>query len=174
MELKDVIVKRRSVKAYIPDMVPQELIDQVVDAGLRAACGKGARSQVIIAVKDKEMRDKISACNAAIMGLPEGKDPFYGAPVIIVVIAKADVPTAPYDGACSLQNMMLMATELGLGSCWIHRCKQEFEGDLGKEILAKIGLEGNYEGVGHLALGYAAEGSEREFPVGEGRCFQIG
>ena len=171
-ELKDVIMSRRSCRAYKPDMVPQDLIDQVVESGLNAACGKGAQSSVIITVTDKEMRDKISEVNRQIMGVEN--DPFYGAPVILVVIADKSVPTAPYDGACSLENMMLTAADLGLGSCWIHRCKQEFEGDLGKEILAKIGLEGDYEGVGHLALGYAREDiAPRPKTIKEGRSFKI-
>ena len=170
-EFKEIINSRRSCRAYKPDMVPQELIDEVVDAGLKAACGKGAQSSVIITVTDPEMREKISQANRQIMGVPT--DPFYGAPVILVVIADKSVPTAPYDGACSLENMMLMAQELGLGSCWIHRCKQEFEGELGKEILAKIGLEGDFEGVGHLALGYKATDEVKPKEIKAGRSFKI-
>lgn len=154
--LSDLIKERRSIKKYKADvMVEEELIDKVIEAGLYAASGRGKQSPVIIAVTDKELRDKIAEKNCQIGGFQEGFDPFYGAPVILIVIADATVNTAVYDGSLALGNMMLMAHELGLGSCWIHRAKEEFEDDFGKEILSRLGIEGDYVGVGHLALGYA-------------------
>ena len=154
--LSDLIKERRSIKKYKADvMVEEELIDKVIEAGLYAASGRGKQSPVIIAVTDKELRDKIAEKNCQIGGFQEGFDPFYGAPVILIVIADAMVNTAVYDGSLALGNMMLMAHELGLGSCWIHRAKEEFEDDFGKEILSRLGIEGDYVGVGHLALGYA-------------------
>ena len=113
------------------------------------------QSPVIIAVTNKELRDKIAEKNRQIGGFPEGMDPFYGAPVILIVIADANVNTPVYDGSISLANMMLMAHDLGLGACWIHRAREEFEDDFGKEILKDLGIEGEFVGVGHLALGYA-------------------
>ena len=80
-------------------------------------------------------------------------DPFHNAPVIILVIAK-NVPTAVYDGSCVIDNMLNAAYSLGLGACWIHRAKEEMESDFGKKLLAKLGLEGDYIGIGHVALGY--------------------
>ena len=154
--LSDLIKERRSIKKYKADvMVEEELIDKVIEAGLYAASGRGKQAPVIIAVTDKELRDKIAEKNCQIGGFQEGFDPFYGAPVILIVIADATVNTAVYDGSLALGNMMLMAHELGLGSCWIHRAKEEFEDDFGKEILKDLGIEGDYVGVGHLALGYA-------------------
>ena len=154
--LSDLIKERRSIKKYKADvMVEEELIDKVIEAGLYAASGRGKQAPVIIAVTDKELRDKIAQKNCQIGGFQEGFDPFYGAPVILIVIADAMVNTAVYDGSLALGNMMLMAHELGLGSCWIHRAKEEFEDDFGKEILSRLGIEGDYVGVGHLALGYA-------------------
>jgi nitroreductase len=58
-------------------------------------------------------------------------------------------------------NMMNAAADLGIASCWIHRAKEEFESEEGKAILKKLGIEGNYEGIGNLILGYAAK------PAGE-------
>lgn len=154
--LLDLMKERRSIKKYKPDVtVPDELIDKVIEAGLYAASGRGKQSPVIIAVTNKELRDKIAEKNCQIGGFGEGFDPFYGAPVILIVIADATVNTPVYDGSISLANMMLMAHNLGLGSCWIHRAKEEFEDDFGKEILKDLGIEGDYVGVGHLALGYA-------------------
>ena len=101
------------------------------------------------------MRDKISEMNRQIGGWSEGFDPFYGAPVILVVLADKSCPTAVYDGSLVMGNLMLEAYEQGIGSCWIHRAKEEFESEEGKEILKSLGINGDYEGIGHCALGYA-------------------
>ena len=147
------IYSRRSVRSYQPDMLPKEIIERIVTAGTYAATGMNHQSPVILAVTNKEMRDKLSAMNARILG-KEGDDPFYGAPVVLVVLADKDMPTFLYDGSLVIGNMMLAAEELGIGSCWIHRAKEEFESDEGKEILSSLGIAGNYEGIGHLILGY--------------------
>ncbi|MBP5417356.1 MAG: nitroreductase family protein, partial [Clostridiales bacterium] len=91
-----------------------------------------------------------------VFGWGEDMDPFYGAPVILVVLANKDVPTYMYDGSLVMGNLMNAAESLGVASIWIHRAKEEFESDFGKALLAKLGIEGNYEGIGHCALGYAA------------------
>ena len=113
--------------------------------------------EIIIAVTDKELRDKISEENRKIGGWDEGFDPFYNAPVILIVLADKDVPTYMYDGSLVMGNLMNAAESLGVGSIWIHRAKEEFESEFGKKILENLGIEGNYEGIGHCALGYAAE-----------------
>ena len=91
------------------------------------------------------------------MGAPEGMDPFYGAPVILIVLADKSVPTHVYDGSLVMGNLMNAAQSLGVASIWIHRAKEEFESGFGKKLLADLGIEGEYEGIGHCALGYAAE-----------------
>lgn len=160
-ELSKIIKERRSIRKFKSDAVSKELIKQIAEAGLYAANGKGLQSPKIIAVTNKELRDRISEANRQIGGWAEGFDPFYGAPVIFIVIADKSAFTAVYDGSLTLGNMMLKAHELGLGSIWIHRAKQEFEGGIGREILDKLGIEGEYEGIGHLAVGYA----DGEYPV---------
>ena len=148
------IKTRRSVRKYKPDPVPRELIEQVLEAGTYAATGRGQQSPVIVAVTNKDLREKITKLNAEIFGRP-GFDTFYGAPVILIVAANKANTTAIYDGALVLGNMMLEAHELGLGSCWIHRCKEAMDSELYKDLFKKLGIVGDYEGVGHLALGYA-------------------
>ena len=113
------------------------------------------QSSIIIAITNKETRDKLSKLNAKIMGADI--DPFYGAPVVLVVLAKKDIPTHVYDGSLVMENLMLAANSLGIGSCWIHRAKEEFETDEGKEILKSLGIEEEYEGIGHCILGYKDE-----------------
>ena len=146
------IKTRRSIRKYKPDMVPKEIIDQIVEAGTYAATGMNRQSPIIIAVTNKEMRDRLSRMNAAIMGVDS--DPFYGAPAVLIVLADRSSANYLYDGSLVMGNLMLAAHALGVGSCWIHRAKQEFESPEGKEILKSLGIEGDYEGIGHCILGY--------------------
>lgn len=165
------ILTRRSVKKYKSAPVPQEIIDKIINAGLYAANGMGAQSPIIIQVTNKEMRDKLSKMNADVMGA--NTDPFYGAPAVLVVLADKNRPTAVYDGSLAMGNLMLAAHALGIGSCWIHRAKEEFESEDGKEILKSLGIEGEYVGIGHCILGYA-DGEPK--PAAErkpGRVFKI-
>ena len=148
------MISRRSVKAYKPDMVPMELIEEVVKAGTYAPTGMNMQSPVIVAVVNKEVRDHLSRMNAPIMGT--SSDPFYGAPVVLVVLADKNRPTAVYDGTLVMGNMLNAAHSLGLGSCWIHRAKEEFDSEEGKALLKEWGLEGEYIGIGHCILGYPA------------------
>lgn len=151
MEL-EALKERRSIRKYKPDMVPQELIDQVIEAGLYAASGHGTQSTIIVAVTNKVMRDKLSQMNREILGAKV--DPFYGAPVVLVVLGPKSSKHTPYDGSLVMGNLMQAAYALGLGSCWINRAKEEFDTEYGKQLLKEWGIEGEYEGVGHCILGY--------------------
>lgn len=146
------MIERRSVRNFKPDMVPDEVIERIVKAGTYAPTGMNWQSPIIIAVTNKEMRDKLSAMNAEVMG--GQSDPFYGAPVVLVVLADKSRPTYIYDGSLVMGNLMLAAHSEGIGSCWIHRAKEEFESPEGKEILESLGITGDYEGIGHCILGY--------------------
>lgn len=155
-ETLKVLETRRSCRAYKPQLIEEEKLQAIIKAGTYAATGMGRQSPIIIAVTNKEMRDKLSAMNAKIMGQGDGFDPFYGAPELLIVLANKDMPTYIYDGSLVMGNLMNAAADLGVDSCWIHRAKEEFESEEGKEILRSLGIEGNYEGIGHLVLGYAA------------------
>lgn len=146
---------RRSCRSYKPDLIEEEKLNAIIEAGTYAATGMGKQSPIIIAVTDKAMRDKLSAMNAAVLGAQ--MDPFYGAPELLIVLADKNVRTYLYDGSLVMGNMMNAAADLGIGSCWIHRAKEEFESEEGKAILKDLGIEGDYEGIGHLILGYPAE-----------------
>ena len=149
----DVIFARRSVKKYNPDLMPSRAdIDKIIDAGLAAASGRNLQASVVIAVTNKEIRDKLSKDNAAVMGA--SGDPFYGAPCVLVVLANKSAHTYVYDGSLTLGNMMLAAQELGLGSCWIHRAKEVMAKDEWQEWIKSLGLVGESEGIGNLVVGY--------------------
>ena len=146
------LLTRRSIRQYKSDMLPREVIEKIAEAGTYAPTGMNRQSPIIIAVTNKALRDRMSRLNAAVLGTDS--DPFYGAPVVLVVLADRNVPTCIHDGSLVMGNLMLAASELGVGSCWIHRAKETFETEEGKEILASLGVTGDYVGVGNCVLGY--------------------
>ena len=165
------MVSRRSCRKFSDQMPSSADIDAVVEAGLYAASGMGRQSTIILKVTNKELRDRISRMNAAIMGKGEDFDPFYGAPAMLVVLANREVPTHVYDGALTMGNLMVAAESLGLASIWIHRAKEEFDSEEGKAILAELGVEGDYEGIGHCALGYWGADKPAAPARNDGRVF---
>ena len=172
-ETLKVLETRRSCRSFNPDMVKDEDLKAIIKAGTYAATGMGKQSPIIIAVTDRKLRDEISVENRKIGGWDEGFDPFYGAPVILIVLASKDVPTYVYDGSLVIGNLMNAAESLGVASIWIHRAKEEFESDFGKRILKKLGIEGDYEGIGHCALGYAAEPAKDPAPRKDNYVYYI-
>ena len=173
-ETLKVLESRRSCRNFKPDMIKDEELEAILKAGTYAATGMGKQSPIIIAVTDKETRDELSKENKKIGKWgDESYDPFYGAPVILIVLAKKDVMTYVYDGALVMGNLMNAAESLGVASIWIHRAKEEFESDFGKELLKKLGIEDEYEGIGHCALGYAAEPPKAPAPRKENYVYYV-
>ena len=162
METLTVLKPRRSCRAYLPDPVEDEKLNAILEAGTYAATGMGRQSPIILVVKDPEVRAKLQKLNAAAMGMDI--DPFYGAPELLVVLANKEMPTYVCDGSLVMGNMMNAAADLGVASCWIHRAKEEFESEEGKAILKRLGIEGDYEGIGNLILGYAAKPANAPAP----------
>ncbi len=162
-ETLKVLESRRSCRKFKKEMISEEDLNAILKAGTYAPTGMNKQSPVIIAVTNEKLRNEISEENRKIGGWDEGFDPFYGAPVILIVLAdKAVSPNYIYDGTLVMGNLMNAAESLGLGSIWIHRAKQEFESDFGKKILEKLGIKGDFEGIGHVALGYKDEGGTKE------------
>ena len=154
--MNDVIknmMQRRSVRAYKSEHVAPELVNEILEAGSYAASGMGRQPVIVLAVTNRQMRDKLSRINAQVMG--RDGDPFYGVPDVLVVLADKSSPTHVYDGSLVMGNMMNAAASLGVASCWIHRAKETFESEEGKQILKDLGIEGEYEGIGNLIIGYA-------------------
>lgn len=154
-------------------MISKEDLDAILSAGTYAATGMGKQSPIIIAVTDKAVRDELSVMNKKVVGWETDMDPFYGAPVVLIVLAKKDVPTYIYDGSLVIGNLMNAAKSLGIDSIWIHRAKEEFEDEFGKNILKKLGIPDEYEGIGHCALGYAAEELPAPAPRKENYVYYI-
>ena len=170
---REAIINRRSVRKYKTDMIPRDIIERIVEAGAFSAKGRGDQASIFLAVTNKKIRDRISEMNRKIGGWDEGFDPFYGAPVVLVVLAEKDWPTHVYDGSLVMGNLMLAAHTEGIGSCWIHRAKEEFESEEGKQILSDLGATGEYEGIGHCILGYPDEEIEEAKPRKDDYVFWV-
>ncbi len=153
-EVLNAIKMRRSVRAYKPDAVPEALLHAVLEAGTYAPTGMGRQSPTIIAVTSERYRKEIAELNAKVMG--SDSDPYYGAPVIVLVLADGSAHTFVEDGSCVLENMMVAAASLGLGSVWVHREREIFDSEEGKALLREWGLPETLRGVGSIALGYPA------------------
>ena len=152
------LLTRRSVRSYTDEVPPMEVIEEICKAGTYAPTGMNRQSPVIVAVTNREIRDRLSRLNASVFGPDNDSDPFYGAPVVLVVLADTTAAfTWKEDGSLVMGNLLNAAHSKGLGSCWIHRAKEVFETEEGKAILKSIGIENeNLVGIGNCILGYTA------------------
>ena len=166
-EAYDAIMNRRSVRAYSDKRVPKEIIDKIAIAGSYAPSAMGRQPGKIVVIQNKELIDRLEVLNARVMG-DESKKPFYGAKDLILVLVDKSVPSYLYDGALIMGNLMNAASSLGISSCWIHRAKEVFDSPEGKEILSSLGIEGEWEGIGHCILGYNAGDEPQPKPRKDG------
>ncbi len=163
---------RRSVRAYQSKQIGEAELQAVLEAGTYAATGRNKQAPIIIAVQDPAAREQLRRMNAAVMGTPDA-DPFYGAPTILIILADRTVFTHVEDGSLVLGNLMNAAHAVGLASCWIHRAREEFESEEGKALLKSWGIAGDYVGIGHLALGYAAADLPAAAPRKENYIYRV-
>mgnify|MGYP000705303288 CR=1 FL=1 len=170
-EVLNAIKTRRSIRKYKAEQITDEQLDAILEAGTYAATGMGKQSPVIVVVQKPELIAKLSKMNAAVMGTTS--DPFYGAPTVLIVLADPERGTYVEDGSLVMGNLMLAAHTEGIGSCWIHRAKEEFESEEGKEILKSLGIEGDYEGIGHCILGYADGPAPKAAPRKDSYVYHI-
>ena len=151
------ILTRRSIKKYTEEKIPYDDLQQIVEAGLYAPSGSNKQGAIMAVIQDAEMIRRLERMNAEVVGRdPDKVHNFYGANTIILVLGDKNVSTHVYDGSLVMENLMLAAASLSIGSCWINRSPQMFETEEGKQILKEMGIEGDYEGVGICLLGYPA------------------
>lgn len=153
-DMLDVIKTRRSIRKYRPEQIRDEELDAVLEAGTYAPSGKGQQVATIVAVQDEKTRADLARMNAQVLG--KAIDPYYAPPTIVLVFADTARPTYVQDASCVLENMMLAAHALGLGSCWINREREMFETEEGKALMRRWGLGETLAGVGAISLGYVA------------------
>ena len=152
-EILDGIKERRSFRKYKAEQISDAELDTVLEAATYAPTGRNMQAPKMVVVQDKETIETLRKLNAEIMGSPDA-DPFYGAPTVVIVFSDKNVSTHLEDGSLVLGSLMLAAHAVGLGSCWIHRARQTFETDEGKNLMKKWGLGENYVGIGNCILGY--------------------
>lgn len=167
------MLTRRSCKSFKPEPLPEDIINQIIEAGLYAPSGMNRQGSIIIAVTDKAVRDKLSKLNSK-YDFAHREDPFYNAPVVLAVLDPKNASTAVYDGSLVMENLMLAAHSLGIGSCWIHRAKEVFEDPEGREILEKAGIDPDeYVGVGNCVIGWQEKDIDPVKPRKENRVYRI-
>lgn len=169
-ETIETILTRRSIRKYEDRQITDKELDTVLMAGLRAPSAMNQQTTKFVAIRDKETRDILSRMNADVMGADN--DPFYGAPCVVVVLAK-DGRCIFQDGSLAIGNMLNAAKSIGLGSCWINRATEMFKTDEGKAFLYKWGLDDSYVGIGNVILGYPMENPDPK-PILPDRIIKIG
>ena len=136
-----VIETRRSCRKYKPEQITDEELKAVLEAGTYAPTSRGMQSPYIVAVQKKEVLARLAKMNAEIMGVTS--NPYYDAPTYVLVFAPS-----------LANNLMLAAHDLGIGSCWIHREREMFATEEGKQLMEEWGLPEGLMGIGALSLGY--------------------
>ncbi|MBE0481712.1 MAG: nitroreductase family protein [Dehalococcoidia bacterium] len=151
MEFMEVVRKRRSIRRYKPNPVPAELIRQMLEAGRLAPSWANTQCWHFVVVTDEEVRMKIGEAGMRFVGR---------APVIIVVCAdpekpgyKGDIPNYLVDVGIVMDHMILAATDLGLGTCWIGGFHEHVVKDA-------LGVPENMRVVAMTPLGYADQEPE--------------
>ena len=157
------LLERRSVRGYKKDLVPADVLDEILEAGKYAPSGMGQQKTFMVVTQDPELVAKLSRMNADVMGAKS--DPFYGAPTVVIVFADSEQGTCVENGSLVMGNLMNAAHSLGVDSCWIHRAREVFDSPEGKELKAQWGVPEAYVGVGHCVLGYRSA----EYPQAKAR-----
>lgn len=167
MELKDAILQRRSIRAYLDRRVEREKLDAVLEAGKYAPSAMNNQARQFLVIENaaalKSINDAVysavdEATRQRICGRSENGEFnfFYGAPVLIAVCCDENEMRPVEDCACALQNMFLAAYGEGLGSCWINQLTDLSATQPLKGVLERLGMKSGYRVYGCCALGYAA------------------
>lgn len=152
-EVTKVLCERRSIRKFKNDQIPRDVLDEILKCGTFAPSGKNMQSAKIVVVQNKELIGEIAKVNGSFVNKP-GLNPFYDAPTLIIVFADKFVSTYIEDGSAVISNIINAAFSLDVDSCWVHRAKETFLTEFGKELMKKWGLGDNYVGVGNVVLGY--------------------
>ena len=148
----ELIRTRRSYRSYQPEQITDEQLNAVLEAGTYAPTSRGLQSPFIVAIQNEELKARLAKMNAEIMGVTT--NPYYDAPTYVLVFVPSDAPNGIQDASLVMENMMLAAHAQGLGSCWIHREREMFATEEGKELMQQWGLPEGLVGIAALALGY--------------------
>lgn len=156
----NVLKSRRSVKSFTDQQISDDDLKEILEAATNAPSGMNLQSPKILVIQRKEIIERLGVWNKSFYPetftrkLPKNFDPFYNAPTLLIVLTNKKISTAIEDASLVIGNILNAAESLGIGSCWIHRAREEFDSKQGKELLKVWGLSEDYIGVGHVVLGY--------------------
>lgn len=150
----DVILTRRSIRCYQKQQISSNELETILEAGSYAPSGKNQQSAKAVVVQSKTVMQKLVRLAKAAAHVEQ--NPFYDAPTVVLVFADAVNLTPMEDGCNAIENMMLAAHALGLGSCWIYAAKVLFSTEEGVQLQKEWGLSEAYQIVGSFAVGYPA------------------
>ncbi|RAP53314.1 MAG: diguanylate cyclase [Methanosphaera sp. rholeuAM270] len=159
----EVLKSRRSVKNFSQKPVSKADLSSILDAAVNAPSGMNVQSPKILVLQRKDIIKRFSEWNKSFYpkeildNLPDDFDPFYNASTLIIVLADKNVNTCVEDASLVIGNILNAASSIGLGACWIHRAREEFDSLQGKELLKVWNLSLDYIGVGHVVLGYPSD-----------------
>lgn len=146
------LLERRSVRGYSDKLVPENILNEILEAGKFAPSAMGRQGTMMVVTQDPKLIAKLSRLNAQVMGTDS--DPFYGAATVVMVFADSNNGTFVEDGSLVMGNLMNAAHSLGVDSCWINRAREVFAGAEGKKLKKQWGVPESYEGIGNCILGY--------------------
>jgi nitroreductase len=150
MDVFEAIAARKSVRSYRPDPVPKEVVERIVDAGRQAPSGNNIQPWEFVVVTDAGMRQQLAQICTAGRFIAQ-------APVCIVVFCRA---TKYYleDGSAAIENMLLAATALGLGSCWVAGDKKPYA----RRIAHMLNVPEEMKLIALISLGYPDDPKPRK------------
>lgn len=172
MNFFELVKYRRSIRKYEDTQIPREDLERIIEAGSFAPNAGGGQRSMIVAIRDRELSDKLGKLNVAslrrdnliggnvsaeqpsIIDDPTIKSGFYGAPTVVVVFAQHNFLYSVPDAFCCAENMVLAATELGISSCIIARAEETFYNEYGKALMTQWGVPENYAPRCFVLLGY--------------------
>lgn len=187
MELLELMKGRRSIRRYQDRQISKADLETILQAGTYAPNAGGGQRSMIVGVRSAALAEQIGVMNLArfdrsrLAGSyvskeqpssiddPTIKNGFYGAPSVCIVFAPRDFLYSVPDAFCCAENMVLMATELGISSCIVARGEETFDNESGAAMLRAWGVPENYVARCFVLLGYVDGEYPGEKPRKAGR-----
>lgn len=182
-EVIENMLTRRSIRLYKPEQVREEELGLILKAAAHAPSGGNSQLWRFTAVQNTEalktLNELVRECFAAlevdaktykskVSGKKASANPnysfYYNAPTLIIATNDRDFPNAMADCAAAIENMLLAAHSLGLGSCWINQITWFGNESKVREALKGLGIPDNHIVCGSVALGYNAGKEPKELP----------
>lgn len=182
-EIMETIMHRRAIRRFEEKQIEEDVLQQILQAGLYAPSAGGRQGVLFAVCQDKEVNERlgkikrgnsnpsmataisyVSKEQPSIADDPNLKNAFYDAPTVITMFAPKNFLFSAEDCAVAAENMMLTADSLGVGSCYIGQGWTAFADPYGQEVLRHWNVRTDYYAVMQLLLGYPREGDEHPTP----------